>query len=44
MSVTSVSRVKGQEEEEEEEEENEEEEEEEALLTECQSEGGRIIK
>ncbi len=43
MSVTSVSRVKGQEEEEEE-EENEEEEEEEALLTECQSEGGRIIK
>ncbi len=44
MSVTSGSRVKGQEEEEEEEEENEEEEEEEALLTECQSEGGRIIK
>jgi hypothetical protein len=44
VSVTSVSRVKGQEEEEEEEEENEEEEEEEALLTECQSEGGRIIK
>jgi hypothetical protein len=43
VSVTSVSRVKGQEEEEEE-EENEEEEEEEALLTECQSEGGRIIK
>ena len=42
MSVTSVSRVKGQEEEEEEEEN--EEEEEEALLTECQSEGGRIIK